>query len=141
MQSGNPGVWLIDQPGGGRRAGKRAELKMKLSHVKEILECEVLSTPDGLGVEVQLCLSADMMSDVLAFAKPGALLVTGLTNSQSVRTAEIADATGIVYLRGKRPTEPVLELAREISLPVLATQLGMFEVCGRLFAEGMKGVC
>ena len=114
---------------------------MKLCRVKELLEGEVLSGANGLDVEIAQCLGADMMSDVLAFAKPGALLVTGLTNSQSVRTAEIADAIAIVYLRGKRPDAGVLELARQMSIPVLATRLGMFDVCGRLYAEGIKGIC
>jgi predicted transcriptional regulator len=114
---------------------------MKLSRIMELLECDVLSGANGLDIEIAQCLGADMMSDVLAFAEPGSLLVTGLTNSQSVRTAEIADATAIVYLRGKRPENRVLELAEELSIPILATKLGMFDVCGRLYAEGIKGIC
>jgi predicted transcriptional regulator len=114
---------------------------MKLSRIRDLLDCEVLSGANGLDIEIEQCLGADMMSDVLAFAEPGSLLVTGLTNSQSVRTAEIADATAIVYLRGKRPEPRVLELADELSIPILATKLGMFDVCGRLYAEGIKGIC
>lgn len=114
---------------------------MRVATIKEILECEVLAGAEQLDLEVESCLSADMMSDVLAFAQPGALLVTGLTNSQSVRTAEIADAVAIVFLRGKRPNGSVLTLAEESSIPVLATPLGMFEVCGRLHAAGMRGIC
>lgn len=114
---------------------------MKISQIKEILECEVLDGMDRLDLDVDSCLSADMMSDVLAFAEPGALLVTGLTNSQSVRTAEIADAVAIVFLRGKKPNDSVLSLAKESSMPLLATDLGMFDVCGRLHAAGMKGIC
>ena len=114
---------------------------MKLSRIMELLDCEVLSGTNGLNIDIAQCLGADMMSDVLAFAEPGSLLVTGLTNAQSVRTAEIADATAVVYLRGKRPDARVLELAEELSIPILATKLGMFDVCGRLYAEGIKGIC
>ena len=127
----------------GRDEGLEAEQGggMKLSRIKELLDCDVLSGANGLDIEILQCLGADMMSDVLAFAEPGSLLVTGLTNSQSVRTAEIADATAIIYLRGKRPERRVLELAEELSIPIMATKLGMFDVCGRLYAQGIKGIC
>lgn len=91
--------------------------------------------------DVTACMGTDMMSDVLAFAEPGALLVTGLINSQSVRTAEIADAAGIVYVRGKEPDEHAIELAIELSIPLFTTELSMFETCGILCAAGMKGIC
>lgn len=114
---------------------------MKLSEIRPLLECEMLSGSNGTDIEVSFCLGADMMSDVLAFAEPGALLITGLTNSQSVRTAEIADAIAIIYLRGKKPDARALGLAEELSIPVMATKLGMFEACGRLHAEGVRGIC
>jgi predicted transcriptional regulator len=86
-------------------------------------------------------LASDMMSDVLAFAEPGALLVTGLTNSQSVRTADIADVTAIVYIRGKRPDDATVALARQLSIPVLVTEIGMVAACGILSSAGLQGVC
>jgi predicted transcriptional regulator len=119
----------------------KQSIKMKLSTIKTLLNCEVLSGEDKLDVEISVSLSSDMMSDVLAFAEPGALLITGLTNSQSVRTADVADASAILYIRGKRPDEGALHLAAKMNLPVLATGLGMFEVNGILYAEGLKGIC
>jgi hypothetical protein len=79
------------------------------------------------------------MSDVLAFAKTGALLLTGLTTSQVVRTAEMADIVAICFVRGKRPPEETVKLALDSGLPLLATDLPMFESCGRLHEHGMKG--
>lgn len=113
---------------------------MKLSEIKEILGCQEVLGTGNLDAEVSICLGSDMMSDVLAFAKPGALLLTGLTNTQSVRTAEIADAGGVVYVRGKKPDEDTIRLARELSIPILATRLSMFEACGILFANGLRGI-
>ena len=66
-------------------------------------------------------------------------MLTGLTNIQSVRTAIVADVYAIVYVRGKRPAEPVLELAREKRHPRALHQLGMFESCGILYQAGLKG--
>jgi predicted transcriptional regulator len=82
-----------------------------------------------------------MMSDVLAYAEPGALMVTGLVNSQSVRTADIADAAAIIYVRGKRPDDQTVGLADEMNNPLLASDMGLFEACGILYAAGLKGVC
>ena len=92
-------------------------------------------------IEVSSCLTSDMMSDILAYAEPWAILVTGLTNPQSVRTANVADAAAIIYIRGKKPHETTLELAQEMRIPVLSTEKGMFEVCGLLYAAGLAGIC
>ena len=114
---------------------------MKLSEIKDLLDCRILCDCEDEDPEISLCMSSDMMSDVLAFASPGALLVTGLTNAQSVRTADFADASGIIYLRGKKPEQPTVELARRLSIPLFCTELGMFEACGRLHAAGCRGAC
>jgi predicted transcriptional regulator len=114
---------------------------MNLNQIIKLLRCEVLSSQEIPEVEITKCLSSDMMSDVLAFAEPGAILITGLTNSQSVRTADIADATAIIYIRGKRPDEQTMELAEEMDIPIFATELGMFEACGILHEKGIEGIC
>jgi predicted transcriptional regulator len=79
------------------------------------------------------------MSEILAFAHPGALMVTGLTNVQSVRTADIANVRAMVYIRGKRPDGKTIELAQSKNIPVLATNLGMFDACGMLREAGLRG--
>jgi len=115
---------------------------MKLSKVKDLLECEVLCGEEILEeVEVSSCLGSDMMSDILAYAEPWAIIITGLTNAQSVRTANVADAAAIIYIRGKKPDETTLELAQEMRIPVLSTEKGMFEVCGLLYTAGLAGIC
>ena len=119
----------------------RFKMNMKLSDIISLLECEILANGNFDEVEITKTLASDMMSDVLAFAQPGALLVTGLVNSQSVRTADIADAAGIIYIRGKKPDEQTLNLANEMGIPVFATTRGMFEVCAMLHSIGLKGIC
>ena len=112
---------------------------MKLAKIKDVLQCEVLTAEDGLSTEVETVVASDGMSEILAFAHPGALMITGLTNVQSVRTADIANVRAIVYIRGKRPDDKTISLARESNIPVLATKLGMFDVCGILRELGLKG--
>ncbi|MGB2988163.1 MAG: DRTGG domain-containing protein [Phycisphaerae bacterium] len=112
---------------------------MKLAEIRDILQCDVLAGGDDLSVEVKTVVASDGMSEILAFARPGALMITGLTNIQSVRTADIANVRAIVYIRGKRPRENAINLAQVSNIPVLATGLGMFDVCGILREAGLKG--
>jgi predicted transcriptional regulator len=77
------------------------------------------------------------MSDVLAFSRPGALLVTGLVSPQSAHTADVADLAAVLFISGKQPSEPVIMLAREKGIPLMTTPLSMFEACGRLFRAGL----
>lgn len=112
---------------------------MKVEEIRNILHCNVLTNNQDLSIELDMVLASDGMSEILAFHCPGALMVTGLTNIQSVRTADIADVRAIVYLRGKRPNEKSIALAQEKKILLLATDLGMFDVCGILRERGMKG--
>jgi hypothetical protein len=110
---------------------------MKLLDVVELLGAQLLCCDDCGSIEISSVCASDLMSDVLAFATPGSLLLTGLTNAQSIMTAEVADVAAVAYVRGKRPASNVLELAAERGIPVLACGLSMFEACGRMYANGL----
>jgi len=112
---------------------------MKLEAVRRILNCQVITGDDKLDAEVGVGCGADLMSDVLAFIKPNALLLTGLTNVQAVRTAEIAEVRAIVYVRGKLPDKDAIDLAKEKGIVLLCTSLPMYESCGRLYQRGLPG--
>jgi len=113
---------------------------MTLKEIKELLQAEVIVGEDKLDIEITFAGGSDLMSDVLAFGKPGILLLTGLSNSQSVRTANIIDAKAIIYVRGKKPDAEGIELAREKGIPLLSTKLMMYATCGLLFSHGIPGV-
>ena len=110
---------------------------MKLEKIKEILQAEVISGAEYLQKEVTTAGGSDMMSDVLSFMKPGSLLLTGLINPQSVRTAEIAEIIAICYVRSKQPLAETIELAEEKGMPLFSTHFTMYEACGRLFQSGL----
>ena len=111
---------------------------MLLREVVDLLHAEVIWGSEYLDVlRVPACFAADLMSEVLAYSAPEALLITGLTNIQSVQTANVADLPAIVFVNGKRPGPQVLELARERGIPLLATSMTMFDACGLLYANGM----
>jgi predicted transcriptional regulator len=110
---------------------------MKLNEVLQIIEGKVISTVVDLEAEVTSGGGADLMSDVLAFAQEGMLLMTGLTNPQVVRTAEMAGTAAIVFVRGKIPPPETIALATQKGIPLLASQFTMFETCGRLYQAGL----
>ena len=110
---------------------------MKLRDVKEILEAEVVAGDHLLDREVQSAGGSDLMSDVLSFARPGALLLTGLTNPQVIRTAEVSEVQALCFVRGKLPDRETIKLAELKNIPVLRTHLSMFASCGRLFEQGL----
>jgi predicted transcriptional regulator len=113
---------------------------MTLKEIKEILQAEIICGEDLLDIEIQFAGGADLMSDALAFGEPGLLLLTGLTNSQSVRTADIIGAKAIVYVRGKKPGKDVIEFAQSKKIPLLSTKFMMFTACGHLFSHSLPGV-
>lgn len=112
---------------------------MKLSEVRDILDAEIIVGEDCLDLEVRTAFGADLMSDVLAFAKAGSLLLTGLTNTQVIRTANVLDIAAIILVRGKKPSSETIALASELKIPILATKYILFETAGRLYMKGIVG--
>ena len=112
---------------------------MTIKEIKEILDAEVITGTNNLDVEVKMGCGSDLMSDVLAFTKSDSLLLTGLTNIQVIRTAEMAGITAICFVRGKKPDEVTIRLAESNGIPLLTTQLPMFESCGQLYRNGLIG--
>lgn len=112
---------------------------MKIRKIKELLGAEVLSGEDLIDGEVNSACGCDMMSDVLAFVKDQAVLLTGLCNPQVVRTATMMDMRCIVFVRGKMPSEDIIELAKDSGIVALATDMRMYSACGILYQNGLCG--
>ncbi len=111
---------------------------MKISEIASLLDAEVLCCRDSVSHEVHSACGSDMMSDVLAYVKDQAVLITGLVNPQVIRTAEMMDMRCIVFVRNKKPSAEMLALAEESGIVILATGKRMFEACGLLYSGGLK---
>jgi predicted transcriptional regulator len=110
---------------------------MKISTIREILDAEVVCGEEYLDHEVHSACGSDMMSDVLAYVKDQAVLLTGLCNPQVIRTAEMMDMKCVVFVRSKCPSEEMIRLARECDLVVMKTNKRMYEACGKLYYRGL----
>lgn len=112
---------------------------MKISTIVDILQAKIVCSDGNLDKEVNSACASDMMSDVLAFVKDHAVLITGLCNPQVIRTAEMMDMVCIVYVRGKNPDETSIALAKEKGIVLLSCDKRMYAACGLLFEAGLQG--
>lgn len=112
---------------------------MKISTMKELLGANVVCCEESIGKHVYSACGSDMMSDVLAFVKDQAVLITGLVNAQVIRTAEMMDMVCIVFVRSKLPTQEMIDLARESGIVLLTTDKRMYDACGILYTNGLIG--
>ena len=112
---------------------------MKIRDIVNLLDAKVLCGEECLDKEVNSAFGCDMMSDVLAFVKEQAVLITGLCIPQVVRTAEMMDMRCIVFVRGKIPPAEVVDLAKDSGIVILATNERMYASCGKLYANGLSG--
>ena len=112
---------------------------MKIKDIQHLLDAKLLCHGENLDTEVTSAFGCDLMSDVLAYVKEQAVLLTGLVNPQVVRTAEMMDMKCIVFVRGKKPDESMIELAKENGIPLLRTRREMFTSCGILYENGLRG--
>ena len=112
---------------------------MKISTIRDLLCADVICCEEGLESHVYSACGSDMMSDVLAYVKDQAVLMTGLINSQVIRTAEMMDMKCVVFVRSKLPTAEMIELAKESGIVLLATNKRLYEACGILYSNGLVG--
>ncbi len=112
---------------------------MKICTIRDLLNARVIAGEDRLGNHVYSACGSDMMSDVLAYVKDQAVLLTGLVNPQVIRTAEMMDMICIVFVRSKEPTPEMIRLAQDCGMVLLATDKRMYEACGILYSNGLVG--
>lgn len=112
---------------------------MDVRQVAKLLEAEILCGEENLDTEVHDACGSDMMSDVLAFVKNQAVLLTGLVNIQVVRTADMMDMVCVVFVRGKMPDDDMIALAKRKGMVLLSTNHRMFTACGLLWDNGLRG--
>lgn len=110
-----------------------------LEEVCGVLQAEFICGAEKLHDQIRTACGCDLMSDVLAFTEPGSILLTGLTNQQVIRTAEMLDLKAVVFVRDKRPDDMTLQLAMSRGLPILLSPFPLYECCGRLYGMGLLG--
>ena len=107
--------------------------------MQQLLEARVLCCEENVGRHVYSACGCDLMSDVLAFVKDQAVLLTGLVNPQVIRTAEMMDMICVVFVRSKIPTQEMIDLARDSGIVLMVSDKRLYEACGLLYTNGLVG--
>ncbi len=112
---------------------------MKLQQLKELVNAYIIYENNEEHL-IEHVFASDLMSDCLAMINDGdeTLLITGLANLQSLRTAEMLDITTILFVRNKIPDEEMIRLAKELEISLYSTAYTMYETCGKLYSEGLR---
>ena len=113
---------------------------MKISEIRDILKATVLVGNDHLDKTIVAAGGSDLLDDILSSLAEGSVLLTGITTEQVIQTAKVAGILAVVFVRGKKPDENIVELARSYGMPVLLTRYSMFEASGRLYMNGLRGL-
>ena len=117
----------------------KGQIPMKLSQIQELLNATILTQTEWKDIDVHSAFGCDLMSDVLAFVKDQSLLLTGLINPQVVRTAEMLDINVIVFVRGKKPTPEMIDLATKLNMIIMCTENSLYTSSGLLYSAGLAG--
>lgn len=113
---------------------------MKLKDIVEVVDGQVVCGESKLEDDFVAGFASDLMSDVLTLQSANFLLITGLVNIQTIRTAEMADIFCIILVRKKKALPEVLELARQTKITIVECPYSMFKTCGLLYKAGLKAV-
>lgn len=111
--------------------------KLKVEDLKNLIHCKECYIAEPNRCVSSICAS-DLMSEVLLIAQKDGIIVTNLLNIQTIRTAEMVEASAIVFVRGKKPTKEMVELAKKSGISIYVTDKGMFETCGMLYEKGLS---
>lgn len=113
---------------------------MTIQEVSEIVEGRILCCRNTSDCEVEHAFASDLMSDVLTVEKEKMLLITGLANLQTVRTAEMSDISFIIFARNKKINNDIISLAKESGIVLIESPYSVFRISGELYKAGIKPV-
>jgi predicted transcriptional regulator len=114
---------------------------MTLKEIKDLVQGEIICGEDYLDQQIECGFASDLMSDVLTLKDVNnLLLLTGLSNLQSIRTCEMSDISFLLIVRGKEVTEEMKELAEDNDMVVIRTEYSMYKTSGILYNAGLPAV-
>ena len=111
---------------------------MKIKDIVKLVEGTEVGSPIDPEYEIEKAFSSDLMSDVLRFSMDDTILITGLCNNQTLRTAEMADLRVVLIGRDKQPDEDMIELAEESDITLIKSKFSIFKLSGLLYDAGLK---
>ncbi len=113
---------------------------MKVEDIAKMLDARIVWGAEQGNYEIEVAFASDLMSDVLTLKNDHVLLITGLANTQTIRTAEMSDIKCIVFARNKKVSDEMLRLAEENEIIIVECRYSVFKTCGILYQAGVKPI-
>lgn len=113
---------------------------MKVSEIEKLLEGRIRCGEDKSDLSFEIACASDLMSDVLTLNHDNVLLITGLNNVATIRTAEMSDIHCVILARNKKANAEMLELAKEIGIVIIECPYSVFRASGVLYQAGIKPI-
>ena len=114
--------------------------RMKLKDILACVDGKLVCGESHLEDEVMRGFASDLMSDVLTILEDDIILITGLSNNQAIRTAEMSDISNILLVRNKKPSQSMIDMAKELNISLSYTSFSLFKASGLLYQQGLKPV-
>lgn len=113
---------------------------IEIRKIVELLKAKVLTAGLDLSSEVSYAFTSDLMSDVLTGDYEKTILITGLSNLQTIRTAEMSDIREVIIGRNKEVSREMIELAHENDIVLIQSRYSLYRISGILYEAGIKAV-
>jgi predicted transcriptional regulator len=113
---------------------------MTVKEIADIVNGKVICCEDELSISIKYAFASDLMSDVLTIEKENLVLITGLSNLQTIRTAEMSDINCIIFARDKKIGEDMISLAKENKMILIESPHSVFHISGELYKAGIKSI-
>jgi len=113
---------------------------IQIRDIAELLKAKVLTAGLDLRSEVSNAFTSDLMSDVLTGDYDQTILVTGLSNMQAIRTAEMSDIQEVIIGRNKEVSQEMINLAQENGIVLIQSSYSLYRISGILYEAGIKPV-
>jgi len=113
---------------------------MTVKEITGIIDGSVICRSDNPATLLEYAFASDLMSDVLTIEKENLILITGLANLQTIRTAEMSDISCIIFARNKKIGDEIIALARENNMILIESPHSVFRISGELYKAGIKPI-
>jgi hypothetical protein len=113
---------------------------LKLKDLVKTFGLEVKAGTEYLDREVTAGYASDLLSDVLAHGEEGSVWITLHIHENIVAVASHKGLSGIILVQGRQPEQTAIAKAAEEKIPILVSQLPAFELVGRLYGAGIRGM-
>ena len=113
---------------------------MTLRNIAELLNARIVCGESRLEEDFKYAFSSDLMSDVLTLEEHNPIILSGLCNIQTIRTCEMGNLSVIIFVRKKKPSPDMIELAEDNDMVLMECDYSMFKASGILYQNGMEPI-